>query len=137
MRFEMKKSWIGKIAKISLIAIVLMAVCFGTKQVSALGVDDVFNAGNSWIGMGTPDGSDPETFVEDFLVVGQILVSITIAVVLVVTVITAAQWIVATPDQQAKLKQRLIGLAVSIVVIFGAVGIWTIARNILRNSLGE
>ena len=51
----------------------------------------------------------------------------------------AVQWITASPDKQAKLKGQLIGLAVSAIVILGAVGIWNFARNIgsqVESSLG-
>ena len=40
----------------------------------------------------------------------------------------------ATPEEAAKLKQQLIGLVVSGVVIFGAVAIWKIVYTILNSS---
>ncbi len=49
----------------------------------------------------------------------------------------AIQWITATPDKQAKLKIQLIGLVVSAVVIFGAVGIWNLVRSIGQDVENE
>ena len=43
------------------------------------------------------------------------------------------KWITASPDKQGKLKQQLIGLVVSIIVIYGAVGIWTLMKNTFLN----
>lgn len=36
---------------------------------------------------------------------------------------------VASPDEAAKLKTKLVGLVVSGVVIMGAFGIWTLAKT--------
>ncbi len=132
----MNKKWMANVMKILLLIAVLFGICAMNNQVSAVGIGDIFGAGSDWISKGSAGGATVDTFVDDFIVIGQILVSIGTAIILVVGVIMAAKWIVATPDQQAKLKQQLIGLAVAIVVLFGAVGIWTLARNIMSESLG-
>lgn len=43
----------------------------------------------------------------------------------------AIKYLTANAEQKGKLKQQLIGLVVSIIVIYGAVGIWTIIQNIM------
>lgn len=68
-----------------------------------------------------------------FIEIGRLLVIIGIATLVIVSVIMAIKWITATPDKQAQLKQQLIGLIVSTIVIFGAVGIWNIVRSIMHN----
>lgn len=68
-----------------------------------------------------------------FLPIGKILVLVATTVVVIVTGIMGIKWITANPEQQGKLKQQLIGLVVSIVVIYGAVGIWQIVVNIMDN----
>ena len=68
----------------------------------------------------------------EFLPVGQILVVIANAVVVIVVAIMGIKWLTANPEQQGKLKQQLIGLVVSIVVIYGAVGIWSFVKDILE-----
>ena len=65
------------------------------------------------------------------------LVVIGLATVLIVGTIMGIQWITATPDKQAKLKQQLIGLVVATVVIFGAVGIWSLVKTIMDNVTGQ
>ena len=93
-------------------------------------------AGTKWITGGRDSvsgfGSKPEDFVSEFIGIGQILVAVGIVTLIIVAIITAIRWLTATPDKQAKLKVQLIGLVVSIVVIFGAVGIWNFVRGILN-----
>lgn len=76
-------------------------------------------------------GTDPEDFVSEFIGIGQILVAVGVATLLIVTAVMAIKWITAKPDQKAKLQQQLIGLVVSAVVIFGAIGIWNLVRGIM------
>jgi hypothetical protein len=49
----------------------------------------------------------------------------------IVTLYMGIKYITATPDSQARLKQQLIGLVVSGIVIFGAYFIWKIVVNIV------
>jgi hypothetical protein len=46
----------------------------------------------------------------------------------------AIKYFTEGPEQKAKLKQQLIGLVVSIVVIYGGVGIWTLLKNFMEQS---
>ena len=39
----------------------------------------------------------------------------------------------ANPDEQARLKTQLVGLAVSAVVVFGAVSIWRLTVGIFKD----
>lgn len=68
---------------------------------------------------------------EIFVPIGQTLVIIADAVIGVVAIIMAINFITASPDKKGKLKQQLIGLVVSIVVVHGAVVIWTAVQNFL------
>ena len=43
------------------------------------------------------------------------------------------KYMFATPDEAAKLKQQLIGLVVSAVVVLGATAIWKIIYNVLNS----
>lgn len=99
-------------------------------------INDILNAGKNWLEgeqENKPAGTEVEDFVDKLIGIGQALVAIGIVTVLIVTTITAIKWITATPDKQAKLKEQLIGLVVATIVIFGAVGIWSIVRGIMEN----
>ena len=62
-----------------------------------------------------------------------IMLGIGIFVLVGVTIVMGIKYVFATPEEAAKLKQQLIGLVVSAVVIFGAVGIWTLAYTVFSS----
>ena len=100
----------------------------------------IIDAGKNWIQDGKKDQGDMTDmfFAEKFSGIGQVLVAIGVVTLLIVGGIMAIKWITATPDKQAKLKEQLIGLVISAVVIFGAIGIWNFIRGIgqkVENSL--
>ena len=64
-----------------------------------------------------------------------VLTTIGVVIVLAGLLIIGIKYMVATPEEAAKLKSKLVGLAVSGVVIIGAYGIWNLAYSIL-NTLG-
>lgn len=51
----------------------------------------------------------------------------------IVTLVMAIKYITANAEQRGKLKQQLVGLVISTVVIYGAVGIWSIIKNFMEN----
>lgn len=138
----MKK--IKNFVKILFISVTIL-MCFGAfNSVHAEGLGDIINAGKEWIDEGkdnapTIDGQkvDENYFAEQFIGIGQILVAIGLVTITIVIVVMAIKWITAKPDQQAALKQQLIGLVVSAVVIFGALGIWSMVKGILENVQTE
>lgn len=62
-----------------------------------------------------------------------ILTAIGVFVIVGVTIIMGMKYMFATPDEAAKLKQQLIGLVVSAVVVLGATAIWKIIYNVLNS----
>lgn len=95
----------------------------------AMSVEGILQKGRNWSGGSTPISE--EKLEPIFVPVGQTLVTIGDAVLVVVTGIIGIQYITASPDKKAKLKQQLIGLVVSIVVINGAVVIWQTVKNFM------
>ena len=69
---------------------------------------------------------DTSKITDIMLPIGQFLVGIGAVVVIVVTIIMGIKYMGADPNTRAKLKQQLIGLIISAIVIFGAYGIWRI-----------
>lgn len=62
------------------------------------------------------------------------LTAIGIIVIVAVTIIMGIKYMFATPEQAAKLKQQLIGLVVSAVVVLGATAIWKIVYTVLDKT---
>lgn len=61
---------------------------------------------------------------------GRILTTIGVGIILCVAAVMGIKWVTAKPDEQAKLKEQLVGLAVAAVVVLGAYTIWSIALDI-------
>lgn len=126
-----------------LISILTIAIVFVTassivpNQTYATSLDDMQKKAKSFFEKGNPEAQKilPEkTLEEKFIPIGQILVTAASVVLLVVTLIMAIKYITANPEQRGKLKQQLIGLVISIVVIYGAVGIWSVVKTTMENS---
>ena len=70
---------------------------------------------------------------ESFLPIGQLLTMIGAGVMVAVTTFLGIKYVTASPETQGKLKQQLVGVVVSGVVIFGAYGIWSLVISIAEN----
>lgn len=134
----MKKT--SKLFKI-LIALIIAVTLFGfNTRVQAASISDIFSAAKNFISTGESGARDLESngqkigeedFAMTLIGIGQLLVAIGAGTIIIVAMIMAIRWLVASPDQKAKLKQQLIGLVVAAFVIFGAVGIWNLVRGIM------
>ena len=69
--------------------------------------------------------------------IGNILTTVGVVIVLAGLLIIGIKYMVATPEEAAKLKTKLIGLAVAGVVIIGAYGIWQLAGSFLAGATGQ
>lgn len=61
--------------------------------------------------------------------IAQILVSIGTIVVVIAATVMGIKYMVASPEEKAKLKTQLIGLVVATIVIFAAQFIWSTVYN--------
>lgn len=144
----MKTKNTSKFIKIIIMVVVLMGInsmFFGEVKAddNMPDVESIFSAGKQWIETGrnsndkkddTKKYNSPVEFVNELMPIGQILVSVGIGTLTIVSVIMAIRWITATPDKQAQLKQQLIGLVVAAFVIFGAVGIWEFVIHVMNST---
>lgn len=130
-----------KIIKFLIAVTVIFSVFFVFENKITYGTDlsisGILDRGNSFISQGNASsGTTQDSIANDFLPIGRVLVAIATVTVFIVTAITGVRWITASPEQQAALKKQLIGLVVSIVVIYGAVGIWTLVKTIMEGITG-
>ena len=79
------------------------------------------------------DGFDPQKIANALKPVGQILTYLGAGVLVVATAYLGVQYIISPPDKQAALKEKLIGLVVAGVVIFGAHNIWASVVNMFKD----
>ena len=64
----------------------------------------------------------------------KLLMAIGIVVMILVGTIIGIQFMVASAEDKAKLKETLIPYVIGCAVIFGAFTIWSIAVNILQST---
>ena len=78
---------------------------------------------------------DLEKVSKPFVKIGQLLMTVAIVVLTIATLVMGIKYMIATPDKKATIKKQLIGLIVSALVIFSAYTIWSIAVNLLTESV--
>lgn len=129
-----KKSTIFVINAVIILAILFIpATTFAADKVKSW--DELMNDAKAFINKGASTevikSSDVATAV---LPIAQALVALASGILVIVTCIMGVKYATTTsPEAQAKLKKQLIGLVVSIIVVFGAYTIWTITYNFMKD----
>lgn len=99
--------------------------------------DDAVTEANDFVTKGSELFSDPSSGVstdkltDPIKPIAKALRTIGIGIILCIGAYMGIKWVTAKPDEQAKLKQQSIGLAVAAVVVIGATSIWEIVLNIV------
>lgn len=121
-----------------LISVMFIAIFFVNINVKsfAAGVSDLESKAGSFItaGQGAAEetsGAVVDAVTTEFQGLGEILTLIGAGIMVAVTTLMGIKYIISPPDKQAALKQQLIGLVVSGIVIFGAYGIWKAVLKIV------
>lgn len=125
-----------KTIKIFMILFIILSLFSGMYCVNAtededksFSVQDIFSKGDAFIGAGKDPGSQALSDSEIsaiFVPIAQVLVKAGTIVLAVAVVILGIQYMVASPDKKAALKDRLVGLAIAAIVIGGAQAIWAL-----------
>ena len=90
---------------------------------------EVLDQADGWL-EDTKTDVDTQPIADTIKPIAQAITSVGVGVILCATVIMGIKWVMASPDQQAKLKQQSIGLLVAAIVVFGAYTIWSMAYKI-------
>ena len=126
---------------IALIALMVMVVvCPQPVQASGNGFkfpswSELMQDGKNFLDKGENNNLSESQMQSVFLPMARILLSAGIIILVAVAMIMGVKYMFASPEEAAKLKQQLIGLVVSAIVIFGAVGIWTLVYQVLSSVL--
>lgn len=128
-----------KILKYIVVAFATMMIVINfTQPVAEATTFDVMNGKiKTWMNYGKQEAGNKNsvnsTAMGEILnpIVG-ILTAIGVIVLVAVTIIMGIKYMFATPEEAAKLKQQLIGLVVSAVVVLGATTIWRIILDVLN-----
>lgn len=126
------------------IAIVVTAMMIMINLTQPVAEATSFNVMNKsiidWLDKGKKEGErqiDKIGIMDILRPIIEILTAIGVIVLVAVTIIMGIKYMFATPEEAAKLKQQLIGLVVSSVVVLGAAAIWKIVYNLLSTSLAN
>lgn len=91
------------------------------------------NQADNFIERGSEDEKiSPADAIRIFLPIGKILVGIATIVLIVVGLVMGVKYMIAGANDKAQLKQKLIYYIISIVLVYGAVGIFNIIVNIMK-----
>lgn len=121
----------------SVMIIMMIINCLNvfTYSVSAKDYSEMITDAQGFISKGEEEaeGIEVGNVTEQFKPIGQLLTMIGGGVMVAVTTFMGIKYLTAGPEAQAKLKQQLVGVIVSGVVIFGAYGIWqTVGKIVMQ-----
>lgn len=115
------------------IILFMTIVLSGQVAMAINGLDDIINRGDNFVNQGDPNNAILENNVKEVSDgIFAIVVVIGIVVAIVAAVIIGMQFVTASVEEKAQLKEKLIPLLVGAAIIFGAVGIWRLVVNILQ-----
>lgn len=120
-----------KIKKIAfIITFILMIFC--SNKVFAL--ESIKEPADSFIdkGSGTTVITTDEAW-EILLPIAQILLAIASVVLVITYMYLGIQYMITDPQGKANIKQRLIGLVIATIIIYGGVGLFTIIINLFNS----
>lgn len=120
--------------KVIVSIILFMTIVLSGQVVMAInGLDDIINRGDNFVNQGDPNNAISENNVKEVSDgIFAIVVVIGIVVAIVAAVVIGVQFVTASVEEKAQLKEKLIPLLVGAAIIFGAVGIWRLVVNILQ-----
>ena len=121
-----------KILKKSIAPIILLITILFNNKVFAFG--DIKGDGDSFISKGST--SSPITVQEawdNLLPIAQILLAIASVVLVIAYMYLGIQYMITDPQGKADIKQKLIGLVIATVIIYGGIGIFTVIINLFNS----
>ena len=121
----------------ALIIILLLFVLF-SNDVHAFSIEDIFKDAKTMMYSGKPVNKviDKEALKDTSDFIYRLLLAIGIIVAVAVGVVLGIQFMVASADDKAKIKESLIAYTISCVVLFGAYGIWSITVHMAQDVTG-
>ena len=124
---------------ISIISIVLVLISI--MQVpcnAAIDIENIQGSAKNFLSTGEKNQNNTisvSDMKEELLPIAEILTMIGTGVVIICAIVIGIKYMVASPDEQAKLKKQMVGLVVATIVIFGAYGIWKALYQFMNTAL--
>lgn len=123
----------NKILKI-LVFIVLFAVLLSTNNyIMAADLDNIIKGGDDFINQGNTDEVINKGNVEiTAKSIYNIVLTIGIIVAVVMAIVLGIQYITASVEGQAKIKEKILPFIIGCAIMFGAFAIWKILVDVLQ-----
>lgn len=132
----MKSTKRKKITKILILTILIFIILGTFSKVFCFSLDDIFGAGKEFIDRGSQNAVISTTdAINEFIPVGITLVGIATIVLIIVGLIMGVKYMIAGANEKAQLKQKLIYFIISVVLVYGATGIFALVIQIFNNIL--
>lgn len=119
--------------KTIIMSTIMLAILLAGSQVFALSASSIIGDANQWLNEGASDSkiSTDEAWAV-LKPIGQILVAIGSVVLVICFMYLGIKYMSADPSGKADVKQKLIGLVIATVVIYGGIGLFTIIINLMN-----
>ena len=125
-----------KARKVLILAMLFLTLLGTCSNVFATSLDDIFSAGKEFIDKGSKDTPiSTEDAIDAFVPVGITLVGIATIVLVIVGLIMGVRYMIAGANEKAQLKQKLIYFVISVVLVYGATGIFALVIQIFNDIL--
>lgn len=94
--------------------------------------DSIMQGADDFLGKGTVDILDETAIKNTSDIIFNVFSIVGTVIVVVIGAILGIQFIMGSTEEKAKVKETLIPYIIGSVVIFGAVGIWSLAINVFN-----
>ncbi len=121
-----------------ILGILLIIFFLGATTNVSLGMDlgTIKNQADGFIDKGQAGATiTQKEAVQNLIPVGRVLVQIATIVLVIVGLIIGLKYMMSGADEKAKMKEKLIWYVISIVLVYGAVGIFNIVINVMNEIL--
>lgn len=122
-----------RILKITILILATIMIMSIFQNVQAFG--EIKKQADNFLNMGTAQISTSDA-ISKLVPIGRILVQIATVVLVVVGCMLGIKYMTSGADEKANVKQKLIWYVISIVLVYGAVGIYALIRQIIDATIG-
>lgn len=122
-----------KISKFIIILLSILAIVTIFPNVSTVNASDIFSQADDWLEKGSqnPPITSDEVWKE-LASIAQMLMAVGAVVVVACFMWLGIKYMTTDPGGKADVKQKLIGLVIATVIVFGGLSIFTIVVNLFN-----
>lgn len=120
--------------------LIFIAICILITSINycqpTYAIEDIMSAGKEFLSAGEDIGStiNEETLNNVSYSISSILLAIGIVVAVIVAMVLGIQFMIASADEKAKVKEALVPFIIGCIIVFGSFTIWKVIVNIGNNA---